>query len=399
MTTRTDTEAGAGGIGGPGTSRPRGGFGTVARISLVLWGLFALAYSGWWFVRAAAGDGPPSSHPSGPTIRGIFRPDWLPELALPIGLAIVALSMIAIGSAGNRALRLRTFWWVAAVPALILGFLIPGPSVLTFAGYLAAYLLPFIIVGLVFSMRSWKARVSVAVGASVLAVILFLRGSLGGGDIADMALGTVDAIAAMGLWPLVELFCSVGGILWIAIMWKLFSAEISVSKSRGADAVRRMLSPESAAKWGKVTAYVAAAGPMPYVLARMTWLTPWPYPKPDEAVQLNPAVISFGLMLGFAAVGGATLTIGLVRRWGEVWPSWMPVLAGRPVNPKAALIPGFAVAYLISAGAPAAIGRAISTGDLSLVLWIPLPIWGPALGLAVFAYGLRRKAISVVAPR
>ncbi|MBH5337986.1 hypothetical protein IHE55_25695 [Streptomyces pactum] len=37
------------------------------------------------------------------------------------------------------------------------------------------------------------------------------------------------------------------------------------------------------------------------------------------------------LFLSIAMVGTAFLTVGLVSRWGEVYPRWMPRVAGRPV--------------------------------------------------------------------
>jgi hypothetical protein len=43
--------------------------------------------------------------------------------------------------------------------------------------------------------------------------------------------------------------------------------------------------------------------------------------------------------LGLLSDGPAFLALGLVRRWGEVWPRWMPVVGGRRVRQLAALVP------------------------------------------------------------
>jgi hypothetical protein len=84
---------------------------------------------------------------------------------------------------------------------------------------------------------------------------------------------------------------------------------------------------------------VAALGPVPYALARATWLTPWPqFGGPVE--DMPPEVRLWGLLLGGAAALGAVLTIGLIRPWGEVFPRWMPGLAGRPVPIRAAAVSG-----------------------------------------------------------
>lgn len=47
------------------------------------------------------------------------------------------------------------------------------------------------------------------------------------------------------------------------------------------------------------------------------------------------------------AVLGALLTLGLVRRWGQVFPGRVPVLGGRRVPPLLALVPALSVAALL----------------------------------------------------
>ena len=43
--------------------------------------------------------------------------------------------------------------------------------------------------------------------------------------------------------------------------------------------------------------------------------------------------------LSFLLVGLASLTLGLVRPWGETVPRWIPWIGGRTVRPLAAVIP------------------------------------------------------------
>jgi len=125
-------------------------------------------------------------------------------------------------------------------------------------------------------------------------------------------------------------------------------------------------------------------------------LTPWPVGMPSGDV-LEPAIRLFGLTLGAAALGGAVLTVGLIRPWGEVWPSWIPVLRGRPVPVRFPVIAGGLVAVVLLAATPGLVGPGISgllAGDLHraafLVLFPTLP-WGLALGVAVLAYAQRRR--------
>jgi len=51
--------------------------------------------------------------------------------------------------------------------------------------------------------------------------------------------------------------------------------------------------------------------------------------------------------LSFVSMGAALLTLGLVARWGEVVPGWIPLAGGRPVPARAATIAAFAGATLI----------------------------------------------------
>jgi hypothetical protein len=133
---------------------------------------------------------------------------------------------------------------------------------------------------------------------------------------------------------------------------------------------------------------------LPYTLLRATWLTPWPLLAPGE-LPLETRV--FGLALALAAVGGAVLTVGLVRPWGEVWPRWVPVRHGRPVPWRFPVVAGGVVAAALLASSPAVLQtgvRGVLDGDLqqaALLVILPTPLWGAALAAAVLAYAYRRR--------
>src|SRR5918997_5241958 len=110
--------------------------------------------------------------------------------------------------------------------------------------------------------------------------------------------------------------------------------------------------PEAAARWGRVAVVVAALCALPYGLLRMTWLTPWPVGMDPAELVAVPEMRLHGLLLGSAALAGAVLTTGLVARWGEVWPRWMPVVRGRPVPLAAADGPRGRRAALVTLGPP-----------------------------------------------
>jgi hypothetical protein len=153
----------------------------------------------------------------------------------------------------------------------------------------------------------------------------------------------------------------------------------------------------NAGTWGRCVTIAAALCPLPYALLRMTWLSPWPVLMDAAELDASPEMRVFGLCLGFAALAGSVLTVGLISRWGEIFPRWIPVLRGRavPAGPPA-------VVALVVAGAITLAGRSILqsvvTGEANIgeigavaLLIFPFPIWGPLLGAAAIAYHLRRR--------
>ena len=129
----------------------------------------------------------------------------------------------------------------------------------------------------------------------------------------------------------------------------------------------------------------------------MTWLTPWPIGFDAATLEAQPEMRLFGLLLGFAALGGSVLTIGLISRWGVVFPAWLPVLRGRPVPVMAAVVPGLAVAAAITVAGHSVVQQAFTEGwdvegfTMVGLLLFPFPVWGPLLGAATLAYWQRRR--------
>ena len=104
----------------------------------------------------------------------------------------------------------------------------------------------------------------------------------------------------------------------------------------------------------------------------------------------------------------AFLTVGLVSRWGEIVPRWIPLLGGRRVPTLAAVVPAGAGAAILTVlwtwtFVMLCLGRTVdgttSTG-LHLAGWQvpafiacygPLLAWGPLLGIVTVAYYRRRR--------
>ncbi|MEV4808532.1 hypothetical protein [Micromonospora avicenniae] len=202
-------------------------------------------------------------------------------------------------------------------------------------------------------------------------------------------------------WALFARFAAeVGGLLLAgaALVWWRRTAEVCPACGRG-DAERGWTSPAAAARWGRWAAGIAAAVPLAYALTRFAWAAGVPLGISRDfltEMQENGAVWA-GFGLGAFATVGAVLTLGLVRRWGERFPRWMPGLAGRPVPVRLAVIPATLVAVAVTAATLGLVGNphfwALASAGFNLatapmLLW---PAWGPALGLATYAYHLRRR--------
>ncbi|MFB9239183.1 hypothetical protein ACFFWC_27240 [Plantactinospora siamensis] len=97
----------------------------------------------------------------------------------------------------------------------------------------------------------------------------------------------------------------------------------------------------------------------------------------------------------------ALLSLGLVRRWGEVVPGWVPLLGGRRIPPYAVvtaagvgsvlLMLTWAYATMNFFGPNVDLGFAGPWGEALLVAcYLPLHLWGPALLALTWAYHRRR---------
>lgn len=156
-------------------------------------------------------------------------------------------------------------------------------------------------------------------------------------------------------------------------------------------------------RWGRTVTILAALGGVPYALARLSWATPWPLGGFDPRtgriellaqVSGDPAARLQGFMIGMSAVLAVVLTLGLISRWGEVFPRWVPWAGGRPVPVMLVVAPGASAAAALCVSAPGVLAAAVQLGSwldgALFVLLFPCPIWGPLLGAAVLAYWRRR---------
>jgi hypothetical protein len=112
--------------------------------------------------------------------------------------------------------------------------------------------------------------------------------------------------------------------------------------------------------------------------------------------------------LSVVTMGAALLTIGLVRTWGEVFPSWLPVIGGRDVPRRkvtiAAATGAAFIAFLTVVGLLNILRDVDPRGELPpgceqpgfdvLVFYVPLIAWAPLLSLVIYDYYRRGGAPS-----
>ncbi|MFI9556795.1 hypothetical protein [Nonomuraea endophytica] len=159
-------------------------------------------------------------------------------------------------------------------------------------------------------------------------------------------------------------------------------------------------------RWGRVVTVLAALGAAPYALARISWATPWPLfgfdPVSDRMVVLisgmDAATRLQGFLIGLGSVAAVVLTFGLISRWGEVFPRWLPVVGGREVPVMLAVVPAVAGAAVLCVSAPGVLAGAVQHSawldGVMFVVLFPCPVWGPLLTAAVYAYWARRRTVT-----
>lgn len=204
-------------------------------------------------------------------------------------------------------------------------------------------------------------------------------------------------------WTVVLQLFSVGGGLLLAataLAWRRRAPHACRSCGR-TEGAARWTSAQAAGAWGRWVTLVAVIVPSVYAINRLAWVAGIPLGISQEFLDelRSSDLIWAAFGLGTFAAIGAVLTLGLVQRWGEVFPRWMIGLTGRRVPPLLAEVPAAIVAiFVTSAGVPLIVGVATmqqaddGLGWLQTLLAGAFPLWGLALAAATLAYHLRRRA-------
>ncbi|MFG2078599.1 hypothetical protein [Nonomuraea maritima] len=236
-------------------------------------------------------------------------------------------------------------------------------------------------------------RVLMLVAYAPVLVVFAFTGVPGGQPMSDLV-----------SWPRVNLFVVlVGGLLWAlaALAYQRRTAGVCGRCGRGEGGPARWATAEGARRWGVWAVAVAAAVPALYEASRFAWAAGVPLGITEEFWQwLDRSGLRWGgLFLSLMGLAGAVLTLGLVQRWGEVFPRWVWFRAGRPVPPMLAVVPASFVSVIVFSGGLAYWRLHVANGALGdwdmWAIWAPSllwPLWGVALAAATLAYYLRRRA-------
>lgn len=281
---------------------------------------------------------------------------------LALVAALVALVMARTRVRGMPRLLLLTFAWALTVALLLL---IPDRRVLVAVGYA-----PLFLIGAPFHWPPVSFLVAIP-------------------------------------WPVVNQFILiVGGILWAAtaVAYQRRSHEACEHCGRvAAQSDQRFphMSPTRLTRLTNWAVAVAIIVPSIYAATRYAWLLGIPLGISQQFLREGQPIGLWWAGAGLATVGiaGAILTLGLVRRWGEIFPRWMLGLAGKRVPPALAIVPAsFVSIILISAGLAELRVVLLSPHRFPIELtWATLgptllwPLWGAALGFATYAYYFRRR--------
>ena len=216
-----------------------------------------------------------------------------------------------------------------------------------------------------------------------------------------------------------QLLCLIGGFLWLAATLSYARRSVGACLYCGRrDGAEGWTSPDNAARWGRGAVVVAMAAPVFYALTRYAWALGIPLGM-SEGYHHNGQESGMwitGLFLANFILVGAVLMLGLVQRWGEVFPRWMIGLSGRRVPIALAVVPASLAAVLlvvggigIWSGLAQMVANSVAAGAEGIGLigeiifqvgpTLLFPVWGIALAVATLGYYYRRRGTCSVCDR
>jgi hypothetical protein len=343
-----------------------------APYAAVAWSLIYAALGIYWAVSGRGFPYAPETAPDnmGPLL-GRFGAGVIWIVVTMAGIPAAAVGAAMLRGVRSRALR-PLFITAGALLAGVLLLLMTGLNLLVLLGYI-----PYAV-----------------------------RGLFTGAEIGQVILG------AWTQWATIhQLLCLTGGFLWLAATLcygrRSGGACLYCGRRDGPEGWQR---PNQAARWSRIAVYVAMVVPVFYAFTRYAWALGFPLGMSEEYLRRGQesGMWTSGLFLATFGLAGAVLTLGLVQRWGEVFPRWMIGLAGRRVPLALAVVPASLVSVLLVVGgigiwsgldqmvANLAAGGAEDIEITGAILFqvgptLLFPVWGVALAVATLGYYYRRR--------
>jgi hypothetical protein len=344
---------------------------------------------------------------------------WAPYAAVAWSLVYAALEVYWLVSGRGFPYTPDT---VSDVMAPLLGRFGPGVawSVVMMAGIPAAA----VGVEMLRGVRSRALRpLFITAGALLAAVLLLLMTALNLlvklGYLPYAVLGLFTGaefgqtyLASLTEWATIhQVLCLIGGFLWLAatVCYARWSGDACLYCGRR-DGPEGWKSPNHAARWGHIAVSVAMVAPVFYTLTRYAWALGLALGMSEEELRRGQerGMWTAGLFLATFGLVGAVLMLGLVQRWGEVFPRWMIGLAGRRVPIALAVVPASLASVLLIVGGIAiwsGLGQMVAAlvargaedrGMIGEIVFqvgptLLFPVWGLALAVATLGYYYRRR--------
>ncbi|WP_207782466.1 hypothetical protein [Phytoactinopolyspora limicola] len=211
-------------------------------------------------------------------------------------------------------------------------------------------------------------------------------------------MGAGEFFALLYPWTNLNLvLCALGGVLFAAatVAFHLRTLRACPRCGRRPGATESWTTPAAAARWGRWAAYTAALVPFTYAVVRWLWAFGVPFTVSREFLDElhEDGLVWAGAYLATLGALGGILTLGLVQRWGVIWPRWVLGRAGRRVPPMFPIMFASIVAVALASAGMVMVRLTDWTDPEAVVsnpgvLW---PLWAVALGAAALAYHFRTR--------
>ncbi len=163
-------------------------------------------------------------------------------------------------------------------------------------------------------------------------------------------------------------------------------------------------------RWAQRAATLTVLTTVPCGLWRMAMAVGVPVGASDQIRQERYGFPGWGTVYVFGLssllLGLALLTLGLVQKWGEVVPGWIPLIGRKRVPPLAAVVPagvGAAALTLLWVGVFSNVEQIFvqygldgAERVLMTACYAPLLLWGPLLAAVTVSYHRRHRRLPPV---